>query len=369
MDETAHTLKMKFSLKHCILFGVYTLRRVTGNEYYLQITYKTIFITLNKIQKFIPPYSCHALPTNICKMHDHHHHSHHHSNTISNLNRAFRIGIVLNTLFVIVEAVSGFYYHSMALLSDAGHNLSDVAGLFLAMLAYRLAQSKPTAIFTYGYRKSTVLVSLINAVILLIAVATIIWESITRFKTPEIINGENMALVAGIGIVINATTALLFLKGKETDLNIKGAYLHMAADALVSLGVVIAGILIQYTGWYWLDAVIGIVIAIVVLFSTINLLKDSFNLSIDAVPKGIHLADVQKKIESVPGVLSVHHLHVWAISTTYNALTAHIVVADSASIATITTIKEAIRHELEHANIRHSTLEFEMDCENCKEEI
>ncbi|WP_298390717.1 cation diffusion facilitator family transporter [Hydrotalea sp.] len=299
-------------------------------------------------------------------MHDHHHE---HTPTINTLNRAFIIGIVLNTLFVIIEAIFGWMYHSMALLSDAGHNLSDVASLFLAMLAYQLAQSKPTETFTYGYRKSTVLVSLINAVILLIAVVAIIWESIARFKTPEITNGENMALVAGAGIVINTITALLFLKGKEKDLNIKGAYLHMAADALVSLGVVIAGILIVYTGWYWLDAALGIAIAIVILFSTLGLLKDSFNLSIDAVPKSIHLADIQKMMESVPGVISVHHLHVWAISTTYNALTAHVVVADAADMATITSIKQIMRHQLAHAQIQHSTLEFEMDCENCKEKI
>ncbi|WP_298299773.1 cation diffusion facilitator family transporter [Hydrotalea sp.] len=299
-------------------------------------------------------------------MHDHHHE---HTPTINTLNRAFIIGIVLNTLFVIIEAIFGWMYHSMALLSDAGHNLSDVASLFLAMLAYQLAQSKPTETFTYGYRKSTVLVSLINAVILLIAVVAIIWESIARFKKPEITNGENMALVAGAGIVINTITALLFLKGKEKDLNIKGAYLHMAADALVSLGVVIAGILIVYTGWYWLDAALGIAIAIVILFSTLGLLKDSFNLSIDAVPKSIHLADIQKMMESVPGVISVHHLHVWAISTTYNALTAHVVVADAADMATITSIKQIMRHQLAHAQIQHSTLEFEMDCENCKEKI
>lgn len=299
-------------------------------------------------------------------MHDHHHE---HTPTINTLNRAFIIGIGLNTLFVIIEAIFGWMYHSMALLSDAGHNLSDVASLFLAMLAYQLAQSKPTETFTYGYRKSTVLVSLINAVILLIAVVAIIWESIARFKTPEITNGENMALVAGAGIVINTITALLFLKGKEKDLNIKGAYLHMAADALVSLGVVIAGILIVYTGWYWLDAALGIAIAIVILFSTLGLLKDSFNLSIDAVPKSIHLADIQKMMESVPGVISVHHLHVWAISTTYNALTAHVVVADAADMATITSIKQIMRHQLAHAQIQHSTLEFEMDCENCKEKI
>lgn len=296
-------------------------------------------------------------------------HSHSHTPEINNLNRAFVIGITLNSLFVIVEAASGFYYNSMALLSDAGHNLSDVASLLLAMLAYRLAKTKPTATLTYGYRKSTVLVSLINAVVLLIAVGSIIWESISRIQHPEIINGKNMAVVAGIGIVINTITAFLFLKGKEKDLNIKGAYLHMAADALVSIGVVIAGLLILYTGWYWLDGAIGIVIAMVILISTIGLLKDSFNLSIDAVPKGIKLADVQKELETVNGVVSLHHMHIWAISTTFNSLTAHIVVADKSNMQELTAIKREIRHRLEHLNIAHSTLEFEMDNENCHEEI
>ncbi|MGZ5219986.1 MAG: cation diffusion facilitator family transporter [Chitinophagaceae bacterium] len=296
-------------------------------------------------------------------------HNHSHTPAINNLNRAFIIGIILNTLFVIVEAASGFYYNSMALLSDAGHNLSDVASLLLAMLAYRLAKIKPTSTFTYGYRKSTVLVSLINAVVLLIAVGSIIWESISRFQIPVNINGKNMVLVAGIGIVINTITALLFLKGKEKDLNIKGAYLHMAADALVSVGVVVAGILIIFTGWNWLDGAIGILIAVIILISTVRLLKDSFKLSIDAVPRGIKLYDVQKELEAVKGVISLHHLHIWAISTTYNSLTAHIVVSGNSNMEGLSEIKKEIRHRLVHFNIAHSTLEFEMEKENCNEEI
>jgi cobalt-zinc-cadmium efflux system protein len=296
-------------------------------------------------------------------------HNHNHSTEINNINRAFIVGIVLNSLFVLIEGASGFYYNSLALLSDAGHNLSDVAGLLLALLAYRLAKTKPTSTFTYGYRKSTVLVSLINAVVLLIAVGGIIWESITRFLNPEIINGRNMAIVAAVGIVVNTITALMFLKGKEKDLNIKGAYLHMAADALISAGVVIAGILIIFTGWYWLDAAIGILIAVVILISTISLLRESFNLTMDAVPKGISLEAVQKEIEQLKGVLSVHHLHIWAISTTYNSLTAHIVVGDKSNIEELSKIKKEIRHHLEHFNIEHSTLEFEMDKELCDGEI
>ncbi|MBC6491304.1 cation diffusion facilitator family transporter [Flavihumibacter stibioxidans] len=296
-------------------------------------------------------------------------HNHSHTTEIKNLNRAFIIGIILNTLFVIVEAISGLYYHSVALLSDAGHNLSDVASLLLALFAYRLAKTKTTSTFTYGYRKSTVLVSLINAIVLLIAVGSILWESISRLNNPEIINGKNMAIVAGVGIVINTITALLFLKGRKKDLNIKGAYLHMAADALVSAGVVIAGILIAFTGWYWLDGAIGILIALMILLSTISLLRDSIILSMDAVPKGISLPEVKKKIESVIGVVSVHHLHIWAISTTYNAMTAHVVISDKSSMPDLTAIKKEIRHRLEHLNIEHSTLEFEINDGSCMEGI
>jgi cobalt-zinc-cadmium efflux system protein len=284
------------------------------------------------------------------------------------INRAFIVGLCLNLIFVIIEAASGFYYHSLALLSDAGHNLGDVASLVLALLAYRLAKVKPDSKYTYGYRKTTVLVSLLNAVILLIAIGGIVWESIERFQEPVASNGKSIAIIAGVGIFINAFTAWLFLKDKDKDLNIEGAYLHMAADALVSVGVLVAGILIFYTGWYWIDGAISVLIAIVILFSTINLLKNSFNLSIDAVPLGIDIANVQKEIEKINGVKDVHHIHIWAISTTLNAFTAHIRLLNDVNCKDMVKIKSLIRHKLIHQNIQHSTIEFEWDEENCVQE-
>ena len=286
-------------------------------------------------------------------------HSHNHSKKISNLNTKFIIGIVLNIIFVLVEAGSGLYYNSLALLSDAGHNLSDVASLLLALLAFRLAKIKPNTRYTYGYRKTTILVSLLNAVILALAMGSIIWESIERIKNPAVTNGNPIAFVAGIGIVINGITAWLFLKDKDRDLNIKGAYLNMLSDTLVSLGVLIAGLLMAYTNWYWLDGVISIAIAIIVFLSTFQLLRSSFNLSIDAVPEGIDLKNIKKEIEAIEGVINIHHIHIWAISTTLNAFTAHVKIQSHLDWKSIARIKKNIRHELLHHNILHSTLEFE----------
>ncbi len=299
-------------------------------------------------------------------MHDHHQH-HHHSHEISDLNKRFILGIILNSLFVLVEAGSGFYYNSLALLSDAGHNLSDVASLLLALLAFRLAKIQPDTKYTYGYRKTTILVSLLNAIVLLLAMGGIIWESIQRFQTQAPTNGNPIAFVAAVGILINALTAWLFLKDKERDLNVKGAYLHMLSDALVSLGVLVAGVIIAFTNWYWVDGVISIIIAIVVLFSTFDLLKKSFHLSIDAVPDGIHITDIKKELETVPGVLEVHHIHIWAISTTLNAFTAHVKLKTNVEWKDVMRIKKNIRHSLLHQNILHSTIEFETEEEKCEE--
>ncbi len=299
-------------------------------------------------------------------MHDHHQH-HHHSHEISDLNKRFILGIILNSLFVLVEAGSGFYYNSLALLSDAGHNLSDVASLLLALLAFRLAKIQPDTKYTYGYRKTTILVSLLNAIVLLLAMGGIIWESIQRFQTQAPTNGNPIAFVAAVGILINALTAWLFLKDKERDLNVKGAYLHMLSDALVSLGVLVAGVIIAFTNWYWVDGVISIIIAIVVLFSTFDLLKKSFHLSIDAVPDGIHITDIKKELETVQGVLEVHHIHIWAISTTLNAFTAHVKLKTNVEWKDVMRIKKNIRHSLLHQNILHSTIEFETEEEKCEE--
>ena len=292
-------------------------------------------------------------------------HDHNHTPKVSNLNKAFVIGISINALYVIIELVAGLYYNSLSLISDAGHNLSDVATLALALLAFRLVKVEPNDKFTYGYRKSTILVSLINSVVLFIAIGGIIWETLSRMHHPVIIQGKPVAIVAAIGIVINAISALLFFKDKESDLNVKGAYLHLMADAAVSLGVVISGVLIMLFHLYWLDMVMSFLIVIVIFYSTWNLFKDSLSLTLDGVPKGVDLNKVVSEIKDVEGVLDVHHLHVWAISTTQNAMTAHIIIHSEVGMEQLDLLKKNIKHELEHVNIHHATLEFETEDENC----
>lgn len=291
-----------------------------------------------------------------------HHHDHHHE--VTSLNKAFMIGISLNLIFVVVEFLAGFWFNSLGLLSDAGHNLGDVASLVLAMLAFRLAKVNPTDRYTYGYKKSTVLVSLLNAVILLVAVGLIIGESITKLFHPRPVEGDAIAWVAGIGVVINGVTAWLFMKDKDKDLNVKGAYLHMAADALVSVGVVISGLVIARTGWYVIDPIIGLVIAAIIVISTWGLLRDSIRLSLDGVPAGTDIRKVEETIHAVPGVQGVHHLHIWAISTTETALTAHVSICDTRNME---KIKQDIKHDLHHVGIQHATLEFETNGVCCSD--
>ena len=294
-----------------------------------------------------------------------HEHSHQHSHAINaeSLNKAFIIGIVLNLAFVVIEFAAGFWFDSLALLSDAGHNLSDVVSLVLALLAFRLAKVKANERYTYGYKKSTILVSLLNAVILLVAVGAIVIESIHKLNNPAVVPGGAIAWVAGVGVLINAFTAFLFMKDKEKDLNVKGAYLHMAADALVSVGVLVAGIVISRTGWYIIDPIIGLIVAVVILISTWNLLHDSLRLTLDGVPTSIDSQKVVKAIRALPGVDDVHHIHIWAISTTENALTAHIVLKQPESMQ---EVKHLIRHRLEDFGIGHATLEFEVPGEHCE---
>lgn len=294
-------------------------------------------------------------------------HLHHdHTPQLTKLNRAFIVGIILNALFVILEAAAGFYTDSLGLLTDAGHNLSDVASLALALLAFKLAKVKATENFTYGYQKTTILVALLNAVILLIAIGGIGWEAIQRLFHPEPTQGKTIAIVAGIGIVINSITAFLFFRDKEHDLNVKGAYLHLAADALVSAGVVLAGIAIYFTNWYWLDSVISFLIIIVIFISTWRLLKDTLRLSLDGVPKNINFPEVLEAITKLPEVKGVHHVHIWAISTTQNALTAHLVLKADSSTQTIKEVKDKLKHDLAHLNIQHITLETEFAGEICE---
>lgn len=294
-----------------------------------------------------------------------HTHDHTAGYNIDSVNRALTVGIILNIVFVIAEAAAGLWQDSLALLADAGHNLSDVASLALALAAFKLAQARPSKYFTYGYRKTTILVALLNAMILLLAIGVIGYEAVKRIAHPEPMEGGVIAIVAGIGILINGYTAWLFLKDKDKDLNIKGAYLHMAADALVSLGVVVAGLVIMKTGWYWIDPVISFVIMAVILFSTWGLLRESLRLSMDAVPKDIHLEEVKKVALQINGILDIHHIHIWAMSTTQNALTAHLVVSSEMNVSQTEFLKEEFRKKLTEMQINHSTLEIESQDEEC----
>ena len=274
---------------------------------------------------------------------DHHHHHHHLPADASSLNRAFRLGIALNLLFVIVEFV---------------------AGLLLAMLAFRLAQSPATPRYTYGYKKSTVLISLLNSLILLIAVGVIVAESIGRMLHPETVTGDAIAWTAGVGVVVNGFTAWLFMRDKGRDLNVRGAYLHMAADALVSVGVLLSGVVISWTGWTLIDPIVGLAVAAVIVGSVWSLLRDSLRLSLDGVPGGIRIEEVARSMEAVEGVRGVHHIHVWAISTTENALTAHVVLDE---LGRMEEVKHRLKELLREEGIRHATLEFETAQEHCRE--
>ena len=294
--------------------------------------------------------------------HDHNHSGHSHSLDFEHGNRkAFIIGICLNLGFVLAEVIAGIVYNSMALLTDAGHNASDVASLAISLVAFWMAKKRSTPKYTYGFKKTTVLAALANAVILLIAIGVLGYGSIIRLLHPQTIQGDAIAWVAGLGILVNASSAYLFYKGKEGDLNVKSAYLHMLADAVVSLGVVAAGIVISYTHWYWLDPVIGLLIMIVILASTWDLLRDSFRMTIDAVPPGIELPEVKKIILHVKHVMRVEHVHVWPLSTTENALTAHVEVDAALSFEEKLKVVSAIRHELLHHNVHHSTIELVSD--------
>lgn len=294
--------------------------------------------------------------------HTHLHAHHHHTLQVDSLNRAFVAGIVLNVLFVVVEAAVGLWSDSMGLLSDAGHNLSDVASLLLALLAFRLAQARATTRYTYGYKKSTVLISLLNSVILLVAVGVIVAESIGRMLHPAPVEGAAIAWTAGVGVLVNGFTAWLFMRDKERDLNVKGAYLHMAADALVSIGVVVSGVVISWTGWTIIDPIVGLVVAVIIVASVWSLTRDSLRLSLDGVPAGVDPERVAREMEQVEGVRAVHHIHIWAISTTENALTAHVVLE---RLSEMECVKRTLKERLRGLGIAHATLEAETEAEQC----
>ena len=296
--------------------------------------------------------------------HEHHHHHSHAVPSDGRIGRKFAVGIGANIAFVAIEAAAGLYLGSLALLSDAGHNLSDVFSLLLSLFAFRMMRVKPSAKYTYGYKRMTILISLVNALLLFAAVGAILWTSIGKLMRPTQVDGDTVAWVAGAGIVVNAFTAWLFFKDKDRDLNIKGAYLHMAADTLVSVGVLAAGIVIQLTGWYIVDPIIGIAVGIAILVSSWGLLRESVVLALDGVPRNVDLQQIRRAVCRQKGVCSVHHLHVWALSTTENALTAHVVVAD---LQDEREIKSAIKQSLRELGVQHATVELEVSGE-CSEE-
>ena len=281
----------------------------------------------------------------------------------SDYNRAFAIGVALNVVFVLVEAGYGFFAGSLALLADAGHNLSDVVSLLLAWGAALLASSRPTERRTYGFRRATILAALLSAVLLLVALGAIAWEALGRLQAPVAVSGPVVILVAAIGVVINTITALLFLSRRKSDLNIKGAFLHMAADAVVSLGVVVAGIGMMTLGWLWLDPAVGLAIVGIILLASWGLFRDSFNLAVDAVPRDIDLAEVRGFLLGRPGVCDVHDLHVWGLSTTQVALTAHLVVSfRDGSRSLGDEFLPWLTRELSHRfGIGHATIQVESD--------
>ena len=296
--------------------------------------------------------------------HDHHHHEHGHSHGLAAVtSRAFLIAIVLNGAFVAVEAGAGLKTGSLALLADAGHNLSDVLGLLLAWGASHLSKRAPSRRRTYGWRRSSIMAALLNAVLLLVAVGGIAWEAIRRAQEPTMVPGGAIMIVAGIGFVINGATALLFLSSRRRDLNARGAFLHMAADAAVSLGVVASGAAIVATGWTWLDPAVSLVIAVVILVGTWGLLREATNLAMDAVPAGIDPEAVAAYLATLPGVTAVHDLHVWGMSTTEVALTAHLVKPDPGDDDAV--IARATRELHDRFGIEHVTLQWERTDGDC----
>ncbi len=284
-------------------------------------------------------------------------HPHHHITS----GRAFAVGIALNLIFVGVEVFYGLVANSSALLADAGHNASDVLGLFFAWGAFRLANKKPKGKYTYGLQRSTILTSILNAVLLFIAVFFIAKDAVLKLGDPEPVGGTNVMIVAGIGVVINTVTALLFVKGQKHDLNIKGAFLHMAADAAVSLGVVVAGFLIHTTGHQWIDPVVSFVIIAVVLYGTWGLFVDSVNLALDAVPKNINIDEVRSALNDFPGVKDAHDLHVWALSTNQTAISVHLLVPEGGGDNFLADVQKMLD---ERFNISHATIQVESSEEN-----
>jgi len=285
----------------------------------------------------------------------------------TNYNKAFAVGIGLNITFVAVEVFYGLIANSSALLADAGHNASDVLGLTFAWFAIWLAGRKPKGKYSYGYKKSTILISVLNALLLFAAVTAIAWDAIDKFKYPEPVAGSQVMIVAAIGVVINTLTALMFIKGQKNDLNIKGAFLHMAADAGVSLGVVIGGLLIAKTGLFWIDPLMSLLIILVIIWGTWKLFIESINLALDAVPKHINIEEVRAFLLSKNGVEDIHDFHIWGMSTSQVGLTAHLIMPQSPDDDFISNLQKELKKEFK---IGHTTFQIEnkISKENCNTE-
>lgn len=300
---------------------------------------------------------------------EHHTHEHINSNLLKDTGKALYIGIALNLIFALVEIATGYWQNSLALISDAGHNLTDVGGLIISLVAFKVSSIKPNSKYSYGFQKSTILASLLNSLLLITTVGAIIYNAISRFSKPLVVSGDTIALVATIGIFVNTISALLFLKSKNHDLNAKGAYMHLFADALVSLGVVVGGIIIHFTHFEWIDPLLSIVIGIVIFWGTYGILRESLKLSIDAVPIQHNLEEIKKLIAQHKNVKEVHHLHIWAMSTTLSAMTVHLVLEDNLSNQLITETKDSIKLHMKHLNINHVTIETDFSqttiIENC----
>lgn len=285
--------------------------------------------------------------------HDHAHHHHH----PQNYNRAFIVGIALNGIYIVLEFGVGLAVGSLALLADAGHNLSDVLGLVLAWAGSYLSSLRPAGRYTYGFRSSSIMAAMLNSLILLVAIGGILWEAIRRFQEPVAVQGQAVIWVAGVGVVINTLTALLFLRGSHGDINVRGAFLHMAADAGVSLGVVLAGVAILFTKWTWIDPAISILVAVVIFIGTWDLFREAVNLSLQAVPKGIDLEKVQTYLENLPGVEGLHDLHVWPMSTSETALTVHLIRPELQNDDEF--LAHAAKELHDHFGIEHVTIQLE----------
>ncbi len=290
--------------------------------------------------------------------------AHDHTFELKNYNNAFFIGIALNILFVIAEVIYGITAGSLALISDAGHNLSDVMSLVASWIAVYLGRKKPTKKFTYGLKKTTVLAALFNAIILLIAIGGIMWEAIRRVIHPVNVNGKTVIIVALIGVIINGITALFFFSGRKHDLNIKSAFLHMAADCLMSLGVVVSGIIILFTNFKIIDPIVSLIIASIILYNAWDLLKESIFMAIDSVPKNIDVHEVIEYFRSIPGIKNVHDIHIWNMSTSEIALTAHVVKPENSDDDKI--IKKILKDLKEKFKITHATIQFEREHNMCE---